>query len=256
VALAVREGDTSSAGHGPSPARENNVVGMVVSPQDRLETNDNLWDVADLFELSSFPVALKFWRRSNETIATRRCVLFDEALGITPDRTICVDLLHTFHLGVLQEFTKLALWKLLSAGVWGALDGTLVECLRIAVLTLRSALWKWYEQRRTLFPLETLTRLADLVPTMLGKPSAKKLKTKAGETWGMALFVVDMLTAHAHRLGAEAPILREAGQCLLDYMATLRASSNVLQAPALQEPFTYTIFGFQMHDTSTTLSTH
>ena len=204
-------------------------------PGDRLEPNENLYDIGDFFTLSILPVALRFWRRANETIALRRCALFDARLGITPDRTICADVLHTFHLGILLEFAKLALWRLLDAGVWGPLEGNLEESLRIAVLTLRNSLWSWYEQRHETFPEEHLTRLADLVPSMLGNSSSPKLKTKASETWGVALFVNDMLLRFGHRLDDEAPLLQEAGQSLVDIISIMRANGNVLPPSARQD---------------------
>ena len=70
------------------------VVGLedlLLQVGDRLETNSTLQDVGDVWNLSVFPVCLKFWRRAHETIASRRCSLFDEALGITPDKSVCAD---------------------------------------------------------------------------------------------------------------------------------------------------------------------
>ncbi len=150
-------------------------------------------------------------------------------------RTICVDVLHTFHLGILVEFTKLALWRLLEAGVWGALEGNMEESLRVAVLTLRNALWSWYERRHRTFPEEHLTRLADLVPSMLGNPSSRKLKTKASETWAVTLVANDMLLRFGHRLGDEAPLLQEAGKSLVDIISIMRASGNVMPPTARQD---------------------
>ena len=214
------------------------VVGLedlLLQVGDRLETTSNLQDVGDVWNLSVFPVCLKFWRRANETIASRRCSLFDEALGITPDESVCADILHSFHLGIVLEFVKLAIWKLISAGSWGSLDGNADESLRLIVLNLRGALWDWYDIRAKTHPTEVLTRLADLVPTMLGTSSNPKLKTKAAETWGLLLFTVDTLAKFAHRIGADAVVLNEAGGLLVHYMEVLRGQGNRLSESARQD---------------------
>ena len=84
---------------------------------------------------------------------------------------MCADILHTFHLGVLLEFTKLVLWDLLLASAWGRTRGT-DENFAIAVLALRADLWAWYDARAAGGGGEVLIRLADLTGGMLGNPRA------------------------------------------------------------------------------------
>ena len=65
------------------------------------------------------PLHLVCWRRSEETLCTHRCPLWDIDIGITPSKTIAIDLMHTLHLGVMQEYAKEAVWLLLLSPVWG-----------------------------------------------------------------------------------------------------------------------------------------
>ena len=87
--------------------------------------------------MTSFLVTLRFWRTARETLASRRFFLCSEALDILPHSRICVDLLHTFHLGVVLEFVKSCFWHVIESGVWGQLGANQEEGLQRVVLALR-----------------------------------------------------------------------------------------------------------------------
>jgi hypothetical protein len=148
---------------------------------DRIEPSPSMPDVAGFDFLCPEPgdtSEVLFWRRSEETICLHRFPLWDDVLGISPTRTLCFDLLHTMYLGVMQGFVKLILWRLLMTGVWGAFESNDEESFKVAVMCLRHELFRWYEVRARSHRHENLTRLADLVPNMLGSRHDHALKTK------------------------------------------------------------------------------
>ena len=68
---------------------------------DRLEPSLGLMDVGEMFDkLDTFPKTVKFWRIPAHVMSHHRNPLFDEELGITPQRIMGIDGLHTLALGV------------------------------------------------------------------------------------------------------------------------------------------------------------
>ena len=61
---------------------------------DRLEPSPELPDVA-MLETLQLPSTVVFWRLANETICKHRCPLWDDAIGLSPRRTIALDLLYS-----------------------------------------------------------------------------------------------------------------------------------------------------------------
>ena len=168
--------------------------------------------------------------------APHRCPLMDPALGITPNRSICFDLLHTLYLGPMQSWCRHVIWVLLLGGIWGILETTISEQVITGILRLRSELFSWYKERAKLFPMENLTRVADLTPKMVGTAAEPKIKTKAMETFGMLLFLIDMLVKYAGTIGDDAGRFAEAGRMLVRYVEIVRGSPVNMSVSAIQEP--------------------
>ena len=61
-----------------------------------------------------------------------------------------------------------------------------------------------------------LTQISDLTVKMVGNRAEPKLKTKAAETWGVALFLIDELRKYGARAGEDTVRLALAGECLRD----------------------------------------
>ena len=129
-----------------------------------------------------------------------------------------MDLLHTVHLGIMNTFAKTALWKLLAPEVWGLQEGNAGENVQLALMQLRNELWEWYRQWHRAHPHKQLTQVHDLLPSMLGTSNEPVLKTKGAETWGLVLFGVDALEAHAGQVGPSCDDLRDAGRCLVEFI--------------------------------------
>ena len=126
-------------------------------------------------------------------------------------------------------FAQMLVWKFIMGGA-----PQFCEFSPIAVLRLRKDLWAWYEEYHASHD-DTLTKLAELVPTMLGSERKPALKTKACETWGLVLFLRATCDKYSGALGSELARLKSAAQCLIDYMAVLKNSGAALAERSLQD---------------------
>ena len=70
---------------------------------------------------------------------------------------------------------------------------------------------------------------------MVGTKSRPKLETKAAETWGLLIFLTEMLTTYAADVGAQAHRLREAGSAATRHLEVCIASPGVMPTHAVQE---------------------
>jgi len=160
---------------------------------DRLEQHENFIDIGTFHDLETFPVRLVFWRGGRETLVNYRCPLWDKDIGRTPVATIGLDLFHTFFLGPLQTWCREALWALMQHGPFGATQRTEREKMIVAVSCIKHELFTWYAQYDRQHQGHLVSRVSALTPKTLGVGGTPKLKTKAMETWGIALFLVSFL---------------------------------------------------------------
>ena len=70
-------------------------------------------------------------------------------------------------------------------------------------MVMRHTLNVWYVNRAKMRRDETRTRLADLIPKMVGTNNDPKLKVKAAECWGIMLFLINELRRLEHRAGPD-----------------------------------------------------
>lgn len=201
--------------------------GLGLRQHDRLEPTAELPDVAAFDELVDFPIVVVFWRRSEETLCQHRCPLWDDNLGLSPSKSIALDLLHTLFLGSMLEWAKFAVWKLLQAGVWGSVEGT--DAVQLAVHRLRAHLKEWYGHWERSNKPERLTQITDLKGSMLGTAQNPKLTTAGLETWGFCLFLVDVMEREHQRPHlVDGAIWLESGQLLVRYVRLLKSYGKVL----------------------------
>ena len=159
------------------------------------------------------PSRRDFLEGERRDLDSPRNPLLDRAIGITPTRTLTVDALHAFFLGILNIRCRISIWQLISSGSYGDV-GNQGENIRIAVIMIRGALLSWYSTYERDHPGETLTRVADLTPSMLGTQNDQKMKTKGAETWGVALFLLSELRLRSRTAGEDGNTLRMAGESL------------------------------------------
>ena len=209
------------------------IQGVQLLVNDRLEPSLGLPDIGALEHRTEFPFQIIFWRTSEESLARHRNPVFEPELGITPARSVVVDVLHAVFLGILLVWCRCAVWTLLLNGAYGH-AGENHEHLTISILVLRSNLMEWYpayEKRAK----EKLTRVADLTPSMLGKPGEQVLKTKAAETWGLTLFLIEQLRLHYALLSPDEGVrLLNAGENL-ERIVRIWKSCDWTVPAALQE---------------------
>ena len=180
---------------------------------DRLEPSEHLEDVGLFEHINEFPKTVMFWRVRLEYSTRHRNPLFSRALGLDPAECLVVDVLHQMYLGVMNVFCHDVLWLLIRSLHFGGV-GTADEILELAVMTCRQKLLQWYKARHALYPTEQLTRVSDLTTSMLSDEDGRKVKTKAAETWGVLLFLLDELhTANLH-IVPDATDLLAAGRAL------------------------------------------
>jgi hypothetical protein len=210
------------------------VNGANLKANDRLEPSVELPDIGELENLEVFPVSIVFWRPQNETLTRHRNPLFDEELGITPKRSLVIDILHAFFLGILLVWCRFVLWRLILAGAYGH-AGMNYENFGAVVLVLRSNLMRFYSRYESLHKGEKLTRVSDMVPKMLGEPNDQKLKTKGAETWGICVFLIAELEQKKEFLGDDGTRLLHAGHQLEQMVRTWKAFNWTMPAPKAKD---------------------
>ena len=195
--------------------------------QDRLEPCPDLPDVGKL-ETVGLPTRICFWRSSSESACTHRCPLFSDELGITPSRTICIDLLHTLFLGPMLCWCKFVLWELLSANVWPCAQRTEAERIKVGMLLVVQELKAFYRSFDAAHPGHPASRIGRLTVKMVGTKDDRKLKLKAMETYGFLHYLVHKVRLCHERLGAMGPRVLESGEILIRYVEEVKvAPANI-----------------------------
>ena len=83
------------------------------------------------------------WRPSAESLCTHRCPIWDDEIGLSPRRSIALDLLHTLHLEPMQSWRKMTAYLLLDAPIWGLFESTEAERHVVGVASMRAELMRW-----------------------------------------------------------------------------------------------------------------
>ena len=196
---------------------------------DRLEPSPSLMDIGeatfDVLDVTE-PVWVVFWRPSAEYLTRHRNPIFDREIGVTPHRSMTIDMLHCIHLGFMLAFVKTVVWHLLINGKWGRF-GTLAESLQLAALRLRNELETWYKARHSANPTELLTR-AHITASELGSHSEQKCKLKGAQTWAVFLYLIDVLGTVGVTYGNECLRFLEAALALKQCIDLLTRSPRKL----------------------------
>ncbi len=201
--------------------------------QDRLEPSCDLMDVGD-FESIVPPKRVLFWRTSRETICNHRCPIFCDRIGINPNDTIALDLLHTLFLGPMLAWSRYVMWKLILSTAFGAHEKTEHERLQIGLKIMKAELYSWYEAHDRLHPETRATRVADLKPGMLGTKDSPKLKLKAMECYWMSRFLVDAVHKYRVHIADQYQLLYDSGSLLRQYVELLKSAPMNLSPSQLQ----------------------
>ena len=86
---------------------------------DRLEPSFAVPDIGNVENQTKFPLELTFWRLSvgDKHGLNHRVPLFCRELGVSVNH-LCLDVLHTVHLGIMQRYVCAVLWRMFSADVF------------------------------------------------------------------------------------------------------------------------------------------
>ena len=197
---------------------------------DRLEPSIEVPNIGDLSNDTPLPVVLTFWRRSRETAARHRNPLFADK-RICTALAICVDELHTLHLGIFHPYLAKVLSSAVEDDVYMVGRGIDKGTARILTVTrIRADLWAWYTDQQKTDPNTPVYRLADFVPSMF---TANKIGTKAAESGSLLHFVVHLLREKAQAFKNSGALIA-AGEPLLRYLHVTRHSPRRLSTVAHQ----------------------
>ena len=208
---------------------------------DRVEPTWSLQDIGKLFVVSMFPFDITFWRSAQDTKARHLNPIFDTPgrppIGITI-QCIASDALHCLYLGVFKFYVQHVVWCMLLNDWWRAGRPCTLIRHRISVLLLRAELWRFYGKYDKEHPKQRLTRVGTITLSMLGTSTKQNLKTKGHETWGLVLFVVDLLKKHPGKVHMQSQMLR-AGNALVKIIQLAKAvpPGDIVPVPLLQEMF-------------------
>ena len=159
---------------------QDDVPTLGLRAEDRLEPTSVLPDVG-AFEALPTGSTIVFWRCADETLTKHRNPLFARELGLSPQRCLTIDTLHSINLGIMKIWAKRAIWYLILQRVYGDV-GTSEEVLATNLMVLRSHLKDFQKAN------PEHTRLHDLTAKMIGKEDDNVFKPKGAETWTLFRF--------------------------------------------------------------------
>lgn len=154
---------------------------------------------------------------------------------MTPVQTLTADALHTFNLGVVQAYCKVAIWRVLDGVQWRGPLTNAEERLGAALVCLKSDLRAFYRRHGQEHPTEHLTMVNDISMKMVGTRSSPVLHMSAAESYGFALYLADALGRFRASVGQDAEVLREAGVCLARVQRLSRTTFGKVPPAVLQE---------------------
>ena len=212
--------------------------GIELQTGDRVEPSRQLPDVDAIRHITVFPAPVLMWRCSRETLARHRCPVFDEHLGVTPHRSLTMDVLHCLFLGVIKVTISYVVWFVFLSGVFGRI-GSEDEQLSTATSAMKTHFFNLYRTRHQQHPEETLTKPADLSRKTFGDKENRTCKYKGSESWTFLLFLRFLLSTFIDRLPSDGPRILEMVSQLWSMVELLKRSPNRLSDDAINECFGY-----------------
>ena len=215
------------------------IPALGLEPGDRLTEGAGLGDIGKLEERRRFPLDLVFWRPSTETLTRHRNPLFDREIGILPSHSLMVDSLHCLFLGVVLVFCREVLWHLLAeAGIWGQ-HGNMDEQVANGVLLIRHELEAFYKRWDKANPMNKCTRVSRFGTKHIGKSSERTLKTKGHATYGILLWLHEVLQGKGDLKDAWSVKISRAASALVRMLETWATAGPVLSPSQIQASFDF-----------------
>ena len=199
---------------------------------DRVEPSLGLLDWQTLDKRK--PASIRFWRRSKETSVRHRNPFFDDMLGTSLDQVYSADTMHSWCLGIQQQFVSACLWKVIEGNVFTVerRPGTTgqEDIHKRVMQKLSSHLAAWYRQFAIDSPSVVMTRVHDLTLEDIGGTSSTPLlRCKAHETLGLVRYLTSSLPGWAQNI-ENGPVWRKGSKALLKLWTLIEQSPAVVPA--------------------------
>jgi len=215
-------------------------VGQVwLYPDDRLEPTAAMPDTAEFMRLQAFPARVCFWRSTKPVLASHRHPLLCQELDLGPP-SIGIDILHTVHLGVLQEYIARVIWLCITVDVFNTRSPRQAERTQETLKIIVAGLKSWYPEYERMLGEDmskTVTRVGCLKPSMIGTMQKPKLKLKASESRHFLPYILKLVRDFQGQLWTAIDVasLLAAGEALETWMKTIGMQPRVVSHAACCE---------------------
>ena len=214
----------------------NDIPHLALQKGDRLEPSAEIPDIGEPFDAMVVPLAglpVTFWRPTRETLSRHRNPLFRRSLGITPRRCLVVDALHSLYLGIMLVWCRLFLWTLILDGFW-CNSGTQEERVHTSHQLFKADLLRWYPLADKRLR-KKLTRVTTITRKMIGNANEQVLKTKAAETYGLLLYLVELGESNFNSISANAQTLCRPGRDFIKLVELFDSQDAQMSVNSIQQ---------------------
>ena len=195
----------------------------VLAQGDRVEPMDGgVWDWQQIFAEDS-PTHVCFWRPRKQTMAKHRNPLFDSEIGTDVWNTVAVDCMHTWFLGIFQQYLAALLWAMLAANLSSSTSPTAENRNQENMAKLNRTLQKFYRDTEHSDPEIKFSKM-ELKMEVLGKQKSNLLSVKAAETLGLLHFMVTFLPTVRSSMVRSASVV-SGRQFIVEVVANLQGAT-------------------------------
>ena len=207
--------------------------GVALLAGDRLEPSMSLQDIGDQFDnLRTFPFTVCFWRRSAESMVYHRNPMWSEAIGLTHDKVMGVDWLHTLCLGVFHSFLLHVMHLLFDKDAWDTRESTAEARIAMSVDRISHELIAFYHARKA--QGVNVTEIVGMDKNSFGKASSPSCSFKAAESNHFMPYLSQLIDRFAHLLPDPAGH-GQACRCLLRCVELIHQYPDVFPEAACQD---------------------
>jgi hypothetical protein len=199
---------------------------------DRLEPSVEVQDTHD-FESLPLPVTLTFWRPSAGGMTHHRNPLFAPDIHVSLQDTIAIDWLHTFSLGIFQDFVGTLVNTLISKNAWAVPQATADTTRKLSISRLQAGLFAFYGMQSRCGIVHTAVQRLD--DSTFGSFTDPKCKLHGAETNGLLAYCAVLIGDFRHLLDS-APIWERTCRALLRLRELSDMEAANFTAGHVQEP--------------------
>ena len=172
------------------------IPGLNLQAGDRVEPTPSQPDT-QAAAAQDLPEAILFWRRRNESLVLRRNPLLKPDLGMDLPSVVALDLLHTFCLGIHQQFVAHAMWACIRQRNAPGLPMLQAARDEENMQHLKAHYQAWLRAAKGRF---LITAVPDMGLDILGSPGSPSLRAKAHESLTLLRWLRDFLPTMQQQL--------------------------------------------------------